>query len=69
MPCETSVFHGLSFGKIGQSPIVGLPANPPVPGAAPPPPVSPPGEPVEAGVRTVTRRTFAQRFFRHARTE
>ena len=62
---ETSVFHALSGGKIAQLPIVGLlpgvpPPLPPVPGAA-----SPPGD----AVRTVTRRTFAQRCLRHARTE
>ena len=61
---ETSVFHALSGGKIAQLPIVGL-----LPGVPPPPPgagaASPPGD----AVRTVTRRTFAQRCLRQARTE
>ena len=61
---DTSVLHALSGGKIAQPPIVGL--LPGVPGVLPPGAgaASPPGE----GVRTVTRRTFAQRFLRQART-
>ena len=60
------MFHGLSFGKIGQPPIVGLPANAPPGAPVPPPPpgagaASPPGD----SVRTVTRRAFAQRLRRH----
>jgi hypothetical protein len=65
------VFHGLSFGKIGQPPMVGLPANgsapgAPVPGLSPAVPV--PGAAVAR--RTVIRTVldFAQRERRQGRT-
>ena len=62
------MFHALSFGKIGQPPITGLPAN--VRRRAP-------ARRARAGLiaatagechLTVTRRAFAQRLRRHGRT-
>ena len=78
--CETSVFHGLSFGNTGQPPIVGLPANASLPvggvveGGVPPPGTAPAGdEPpgVVPAARTVTlawRVQRPQRSRRQART-
>jgi hypothetical protein len=67
------VFHGLSFGKIGQPPIVGLPAKGsppcvPVPVPVPAPPA--PGAGPPAAPRTLMRTIadLAHRERRHGRT-
>ena len=59
------MFHGLSFGKTGQAPITGLPANASPGGAA-----GRIGRPRKLGAGSVKRtvRGFAQRLPRHART-
>jgi hypothetical protein len=52
-----SVFHGLSGGRTGQSPIIGLvPAGAGLPGGA------------AAGTLTAVLSAFAQRLPRHGRT-
>ena len=63
------MFQALSRGKIGQPPIVGLPANASPPGAVAPGSCPGAGAPPRASVVTLTRRTFAQRLRRHGRTE